>query len=382
MNGLAIGLRYGNQVNALNPASYSAIDSLTMVFDVGLSGQVTHFKEGGITRNAKNADFEYAVAAFRAMPNVGISVGLIPFTNIGYNYSTTQRIGTSTSTSTETHSGSGGIHQAFLGVGWHIFGGLSVGANFSYLWGSYDKTISTSSSDSYVNSVEKTYSADVKSYKLDFGLQWQQKINKTDALTLGATVGIGHKLNADPYVTTTTSNSQSGASSDTTATVANGLAIPMAYGVGVSWTHANKLTVGVDYTLQQWGDVDIPATDASTGLYALRSGLLKDRHKVTLGGEWVPNEMGQNFFGRIRYRVGVAYATPYIKVNGQDGPKEYSVSAGFGIPITNGWNNRSLLNISAQWVRSEAAAFITENTFRINIGLTFNERWFMKWKVE
>ncbi len=382
MNGLAIGLRYGNQVNALNPASYSAIDSLTMVFDVGLSGQVTHFKEGGITRNAKNADFEYAVAAFRAMPNVGISVGLIPFTNIGYNYSTTQRIGTSTSTSTETHSGSGGIHQAFLGVGWHIFGGLSVGANFSYLWGTYDKTISTSSSDSYVNSVEKTYSADVKSYKLDFGLQWQQKINKTDALTLGATVGIGHKLNADPYVTTTTSNSQSGASSDTTATVANGLAIPMTYGVGVSWTHANKLTVGVDYTLQQWGDVDIPATDASTGLYALRSGLLKDRHKVTLGGEWVPNEMGQNFFGRIRYRVGVAYATPYIKVNGQDGPKEYSVSAGFGIPITNGWNNRSLLNISAQWVRSEAAAFITENTFRINIGLTFNERWFMKWKVE
>jgi hypothetical protein len=25
---------------------------------------------------------------------------------------------------------------------------------------------------------------------------------------------------------------------------------------------------------------------------------------------------------------------------------------------------------------------ITENTFRINIGMTFNERWFAKWKVE
>ena len=24
----------------------------------------------------------------------------------------------------------------------------------------------------------------------------------------------------------------------------------------------------------------------------------------------------------------------------------------------------------------------SENTFRINIGLTFNERWFAKWKVE
>ena len=65
-----------------------------------------------------------------------------------------------------------------------------------------------------------------------------------------------------------------------------------------------------------------------------------------------------------------------------DGPKEYSVSAGFGIPITNSWENRSFLNISGQWVRSESKAFVTENMFRINIGITFNERWFMKWKVE
>ena len=78
----------------------------------------------------------------------------------------------------------------------------------------------------------------------------------------------------------------------------------------------------------------------------------------------------------------ISYNTPYIKVNGQDGPKEYSVSAGFGLPIVNSWNNRSMLNISAQWVRASAKDLITENTFRINIGLTFNERWFMKWKVE
>ena len=44
MNGLALGLRYGNQVNSLNPASYSAIDSLSMIFDVGLSGQITNFR--------------------------------------------------------------------------------------------------------------------------------------------------------------------------------------------------------------------------------------------------------------------------------------------------------------------------------------------------
>jgi hypothetical protein len=41
-----------------------------------------------------------------------------------------------------------------------------------------------------------------------------------------------------------------------------------------------------------------------------------------------------------------------------------------------------LLNISAQWVRQDSKTFVTENSFRINIGLTFNERWFAKWKME
>jgi hypothetical protein len=61
---------------------------------------------------------------------------------------------------------------------------------------------------------------------------------------------------------------------------------------------------------------------------------------------------------------------------------EVSASVGFGIPIINGYNNRSLLNISAQWVHRSADNLLEENTFRINIGLTFNERWFAKWKVE
>jgi hypothetical protein len=64
------------------------------------------------------------------------------------------------------------------------------------------------------------------------------------------------------------------------------------------------------------------------------------------------------------------------------GPREFSLSAGFGIPLVNTWNNLSTLNISAQWVNRSADNLITENSFRINIGLTFNERWFAKWKVD
>lgn len=103
---------------------------------------------------------------------------------------------------------------------------------------------------------------------------------------------------------------------------------------------------------------------------------------MTLGAEYCPGEYNRHFINRVRYRVGVSYATPYYYINGQNGPKEMSASLGFGIPIMNSWNNRSILNISGQWVRRSATNFITENTFRINIGLTFNERWFAKWKVQ
>ena len=41
-----------------------------------------------------------------------------------------------------------------------------------------------------------------------------------------------------------------------------------------------------------------------------------------------------------------------------------------------------MVNISAQWVQRSADGLIRENAFRLNLGITFNERWFMKWKLE
>ena len=48
----------------------------------------------------------------------------------------------------------------------------------------------------------------------------------------------------------------------------------------------------------------------------------------------------------------------------------------------NGYNARSILSISGQFVHRSADNMIKENMFRLNIGFTFNERWFAKWKVE
>ena len=144
------------------------------------------------------------------------------------------------------------------------------------------------------------------------------------------------------------------------------------------------MKLGVDYQQQQWSKVGFPVYSVTNDVasYAVNKDYFKDRHKLTVGGEYCQNEYGRSFMSRMRYRFGASYTTPYLKINGHDGPKEISVSAGFGIPIVNAINNRSFLNISAQWVNQKAKDLIDTNTFRINIGITFNERWFAKWKVE
>lgn len=378
MNGVGYALRQGNEVNTLNPASYSSVDSLTMLFDMGLTGQTTQFKEGNVKRNASLASFEYVVGSFRAWKNVGVTFGVLPYSSVGYDYQLTQRDAV-TGTLTESYSGSGGLHEVFLGVGWRVLKPLSIGVNAGYLWGSIDRTV-TPTSTVATNTLTKIYKTSIGSYKLDFGVQWEQPIGKKDRLTIGAVLGLGHNLGNESEMLIIKKNSLSSLNDTTPKRVGDAMALPMSFGGGVAYSHNRRLTVAADFSYELWGSEKLPAF--VNGDYSLQSGLLKDRMKVNGGFDFVPNPEGNKWAQHIHYRFGAGYATPYYNINGVEGPKELTVSAGVALPIINGYNNRSVLHISGQWVRTSAQDFMTENTFRINIGFTFNERWFMKWKVD
>ena len=381
MAGTGLALRSGTMVNTLNPASYSAVDSLTMLFDAGLSAQITNFKEGSTKVNARNADFDYAVGLFRLRKHLGMSFGLLPFSDVGYSYSTSSYLNNNVGTITQSYSGKGGLHQVFMGMGWSPIKPLSVGVNAAFLWGNYTRSVASSPTTT-VNSLSKTYEVNVNSYNLTFGLQWQQPIGRHDQVTLGATLGLGHKLGSDPTCQIMNTNTSTQVSDTTTLTIENGLKLPTSYGVGLAWHHRDRLTVAADLQMQQWGDVDYPDYDEQKGVYDLRSNLLCNRTRMSIGADYVANpDHPSSYLKHVHLRFGAAYATPYYYINGHDGPKELTLSAGLGLPLLNKWENRSVLNISAQWVHSSAKDFITDNTFRISIGLTFNERWFAKFRI-
>jgi hypothetical protein len=380
MNGVGLGMHRGNEVNPMNPASYSSVDSLTFLFDAGMSGQITNYSENGKKFSAKSGGFDYVSALFRAFKNVGVSFGVLPYSNIGYDYLQTGVLDDRDETEVASqYSGEGGLHQMYIGAGIRPIKPLSVGFNLSYLWGDYSRSMATVES-SNLSVLAKEYRADISSYKLDFGVQFDLPLNKKDYLTLAAVWSPGHSLKSDPECLIANVKTSISKADTTTYVISDGLKIPTTFGFGVAYHHAQNLRVGADLHIQKWGSVDFPSYTAS--VYALKSGLLKDSYRLNLGGEWTPNPMARSVFKRIQYRAGVGMVTPYYYINGKEGPKEFSASLGFGIPIANGYNNRSVLHISGQFVRRSADNLIKENMFRLNIGFTFNEKWFAKWKVE
>lgn len=386
MSGVSQGFRFGNQVNVQNPASYSNVDSLSFIFDIGLTLQKTSYKEGANKIVANDANFEYAVAAFRVIKHLGVSFGILPFSNIGYDFTTAvtqtgmQAVEDKVTTN---YIGSGGMRQVYLGAGWNPIKPISIGFNMSYLWGDYNKIVSATHSLATATSLYRLYETKLSSYKLDLGLQFVQPIDKKNTLVVGGTYSLGHNLHNEAtlleYQTDTT-----------TYSIQDALSLPHIISAGLAWHHGEKWSIGADFSLYKFGKLDYPEiVDNAVGMrrsYIMQPGLLRDRQKIAIGGEYVPDAHGRDFLSRVHYRIGGYYATPYTKLKTAtgltDGPKEMGLSFGFGIPIINSYTNRSLLNISGQWVRQSVSNYIYENYFRINVAMTFNERWFAKWKVE
>lgn len=389
MSGTAYGMRSGTQLNTKNPASYSAIDSLSFLFDFGLSLQNGNFSQNGIKTNAKNTSIDYVSAGFRLAKRLGMSVGLSPYSTAGYKTSSERKFqsGNSEVTQTNSFTGDGGLHEVYGGIGWEPFKNFSFGANFGYLWGNLDHTVLMSFDNSNINSTRQAYETDIRTYKIDFGLQYELPLNKKNSLTLGLTYGLGHNVNSDAYYYNQKVVTGSIAHGDTIS-CKNAYQLPHTIGAGLTWNHNNSLRVGVDYTFQKWADVKYPtlvnANQFGDQAYVAQKGLLTDMHKVSLGMEYVPNQEGTRWRQRVRYRAGFAFSTPYTKIDGRDGPQDFMASLGVALPIINAHNNRTFVNFSAQYehVKPKMAGMITENYIRFSIGLSFNERWFMKWKAQ
>lgn len=370
MGGIAYAIRDHSHINALNPASYSAVDSLTFIFDGGVTLQNTNFNNGSVKLNAKNSSFDYLAMQFRLHKDLGISAGLLPYSNVGYNFGETHDTGNADSQNTITYIGNGGLHQFYLGLGYKPFYNLSIGANLSYFWGSIDRSTTVLfPSNTSASSYQKINHFSVKDYKIDLGLQYLYKLGEKRDLILGAVFSPGKSLKNDAYVDTNTGGTT--VSRDTTLS----MGLPASYGIGLTYIYDHRLTLGLDYTFQKWSKVS----------YMNEKNILCDRSKIAIGLEYMPSYTKRHYLSHVKYRLGGYYSQPYYKVAYNGGnvkaAREYGITGGVGLPFA---RSRSILSISAQYVKVDGLKnqFLDENYLRLTIGFTFNDRWFFKRKVD
>ncbi len=379
MGGVGIGLRSPKQINPMNPASYSCMDSLTFIFDFGASGQLSWFDDGINKQKNINGNVEYIALQFPVHRRIAISAGILPYSYVGYSFGA-QRTTDGGFSYVETYSGSGGLNDLYLGVSVDVWKKrLSVGANVGYFFGSitHEQTSIVGSSTEY-NTI-RDQKLDIRDMKLDFGIQYTHPIGKTEDLVFGLTFSPKNRLHST--VNNITYKSTTGGTSEVVAadtTKNSAFDLPHSIGFGASYVKRNKLTLAADVLYETW----------DKAFYAGEKNSFKDRVRVAAGGEIIPGFQTRSYFNRVRYRLGAHYSNSYLKINNTDDAaykgndyKEYGVSVGVGLPLI---DNRSLVNVSFEYTKilPSGKNMIDEQYFRFTVNYTFNEMWFWKKKVD
>lgn len=396
MGGIGYGLRQKYGANPLNPASYSTVDSLTFMFDLGVNYTKGTLTEGNASKSDDNGGLEYATMLFPVTKKLGISFGLLPYSSVGYNIDNIKSAGDEQYQ--ESFEGTGGFSQIYLGAGYELpIKGLSVGANIAYMFGSvkHQRSVPAMSSASGLQSYEYT-KLKREAIKLDLGFQYQQKISKNDILTIGAT--FSPKLESKAKYERSEYHSV-GVGTPIAGDTINSIKtdIPMTLGVGFSVTHKNRLTLGADVTFQQWEKVRYPEQNLMGDGFTNSNDRFNNRIKYAIGGEYIADPYDRSFFKRIRFRGGLNYSNSYLNTNVFDadgnslgkakGYNEYGATIGLGLPIRDlnySGLRTTYINVNFEYkrIQPEVKGMIKEQYFGVSLGVNINELWFRKRIIE
>ncbi len=370
MGGVSIGSRSQFSINNVNPASYSIVDSTTFMFDIGSSALISRFSDGNKTKATTNANLEYINMQFPLSKTVGFSAGLLPYSFSGYNFYTTGQttiLSNTTPTNltyTKLNNGSGGFSQVYTGSSVNFFNHLSIGVNAYYMFGNLNNYRSINFSSTNITGATQANSIEVKNFRFRYGAQFYNTFEKKHELTLGFIFEQKGKLNGNYSQITT------GVTTDTTTNSfsSSDFDLPMMYGVGLNYTFDKKISVGMDYSMQEW----------SKAKYFAKTDSLSNRSKLAVGIEYTPNPVGRKFADRIRYRAGFNMSDTYYKIDGLKPNKNFGITFGLGLPLR---NSNTVINATFEYGKIGGVSKLNEDYLKFTFNAIFNEHWFFKRKL-
>ena len=368
MGGVGVGMRSNKVINPAQPASYTACDSLTFMFDIAGSLLYTNYGDANGTTNRMNGNLEYMTLQFPLWRRyIAMSVGVNPYSAVGYKFALNDSLKQDDPTlpgdeyvyhHTKAYSGEGGFTQVYGGLSFNICDWVALGANIYYMFGDVTQRRSLHFTNAALDSVSQVDNLNANSLRLRYGMQVFHTFGK-HTINLGAVYEHKQAFSRMSYeLLETTTN-------DTVATMSGGFEMPMMYGVGLSYDYANRLLVGVDYQFQDWAHASYFGEDKG----------LNSRHRWAVGLEYRNDPTSRKYVDRMLWRVGANYATSYTSSYNQP---ELGVSLGVGLPLR---TTGTVINTTLEYGRRGGSNVLTENYLRFVINVSISEHWFFKRKL-
>jgi hypothetical protein len=383
-----------NSINPLNPASYGSLYTTTI--DAGLYGGSLGLSQTG-QQSKSNANFGLSHIAFGipVTKHSALSFGLLPYSQVGYNFKQTLSRGFGTGSPVDTnltnytYNGEGGLSKAYLGYGVKFFRHLSIGANVSYIFGQIKHTQTTELpqlAGALNSSVEDNNSIGGLNY--DYGVQYEFDFSLKRHLVLGYSASASSKLSSQStYLVSQYTLDQNGVPNLPLDSIVNQqsaktkIQLPQINHFGISYQNDDKFLVGADYTMGKWSNLTIGGTNQG----------LVDSKTFNVGGQYIPNiNAVGNYWATVEYRLGFRYDQTYLRINNPTGDgltdiNSKAVTFGFGFRLRPYYQNIFYkINISGEVGQRGTLnnGLVKENYFNLHIGFMINDRWFQKIKFD
>lgn len=359
-------------INTQNPANL--VYNTFSTFQVGLEVDRRQFSGEDISGTATDGGLRFLGYAFPIMPGKwSSSFGILPYSSVSYNtFSEGEVPGTGgTVSQISDNRGEGGLTNFFWANGFKIKNKLLVGVRTTYTFGSIEKnsTISIGGDDVPVSNVTYREFESYSDLNFLFGLGYRHKLNEETFLNFGTIYAPKSPLNGSSELSLIRV-ANSGAEIEVIPVREGNIDfdLPGQLGFGFSYEKLNDFKVGFDIESHGWSSAGSESQIYNNGF------------KVALGAEWVPDYDDVNsYWKRAKYSAGFNYyKLPYI-VNNQ-ALTDFGINFGASLPVS----GFSSLDLAFKWgqLGESSNGLIKETYYKVVIGATINDRWFIKRKYD
>lgn len=359
-------------INTQNPANL--VFNTFATFQVGMEVDRRNFSGDDVTGSDVSGALRFLGFAFPIKPGKwSSSFGILPYSSVNYN---TFSEGNIPDTDEEVsqlsnNRGSGGLTNFFWSHGFLIKNKLQVGVRMTYTFGSIDKTstISISGVDVPISNVSFQELESYSDLNFLFGLGYRHKVSDERYINFGATFSPKSPLNGSSELSLIRlANSGSTIETVPVGTEDIQFDLPATFGYGMSYEKLNHYKVGFDIESHAWSNAGSELQDYNNSF------------KFAIGAEWTPDFDNVNsYWKRAKYSAGFNYQKlPYI-VNNQS-LIDFGINFGASLPVS----GFSSLDLAFKWgqLGETSNGLIKETYYKIVVGATINDRWFIKRKYD